>query len=255
MRGALLAAVLLVVGRVAVAAELPFSVDFSLELPGQTSLSLGAGAGSLVRETGNQLVFPAVGLVPASASFAPAGASCVSGLQVRQDGFGGGTLAPTATGFGGPLPLSGSLVADVLAGTLGSLGVPLSLGISASPATRAYSLSPATSAPPVEGFLSLSYSRWNTAVARMTGTHDGAVTTWQVGGSLLSTLAGAQEISLVSPMHLYFADIDAGGTSSRRTIPVAGRMRITVPAPPVLLSEVVGVVTLAGLAWRRWKHR
>ena len=255
MRAALLAALLLVLGRVTDAAELPFSIEVSLELPDQTSLSLGAAAGSLTRLSGDRLVFPAVEIEPASQSFSPAGASCVSGLHVAQDGFGAGTLAPTASGYGGPLPLSGSLIADVLAGALGSFGVPLSLGISASPATRAFSLSPATSAPPVQGLLSLSYSRWGTSVADLTGTQDGIVTTWQVGGSLLSTLAGAQEISLVSPMHVYFADIDAGGTPARRTIPVAGRMRITVPAPPVLLSELAGVVTLVGLALRRWKQR
>ena len=252
MRTWLAAAIVLALGPTVDAAELPFSAVVSLELSDQTSLTLGSAAGTVTRLSDDRLVFPAVEIELAAQSFAPAGASCVSALHAVQDGFAGGTLASTTSGYGGPLPLSGSVIADVLAGAVGSLGVPFSLGASASPATRAFTTSPVASAPPVQGFLSLSYSRWRTSPAALTATEDGAVASqWQVTGSLLSTAAGAQVISLVSPMHVYFADIDAASSPARRTIPVAGRMTITVPAPSVLVSEIVGALTLLGLAQRR----
>ena len=252
MRAWLTAVITLALGAAAGAAELPFSAVVSLELPDQTILVLGAATGTVTRRSDDRLVFPAAEIELASQSFAPVGVSCISALHAVQDGFGGGTLASTTSGFGGPLPLSGSLIADVLAGAVGGLGVPFSLGASASPATRAFTTSPAASAPPVQGFLSLSYSRWRTSLADLTGTENGVVTSqWQAGGSLLSAAAGGQVISLVSPMHVYFADIDAASSPARRTIPVAGRMIITVPAPSVLLSEIVGVLTLLGLAQRK----
>ena len=252
MKTWLAAAIALALGLPAGAAELPFSAVVSLELSDQTSLTLGSGGGTLTRLSDDRLVFPAVEIELAAQSFAPAGASCVSALHAVQAGFGAGTLASTDSGFGGPLPLSGSVIADVLAGAIGSLEVPFSLGASASPATRAFTTSPGTSAPAVQGFLSLSYSRWRTSPAALTATEDGVVASqWQVAGSLLSTASGAQVISLVTPMHVYFADIDAASSPARRTIPVAGRMIITVPAPSVLVSEIVGVLTLLGLAQRK----
>lgn len=249
MRAGLALTLALALGGPVTAAELSFSTEVALELPDQTSLALGAASGTLTRLADERLIFPAVEIELVSRSFAPAGPSCVSGLHVLQAGFGAGTLASTGSGFGGRLPLSGSLIADVLAGAIDSLEVPFSLGASASPAARAFTPSPATSAPPVQGFLSLSYSRWRTSLIDLTGTQDGAITEqWQAGGSLLSTSAGAQVISLVTPMHVYFADIDAASSPARRTIPVAGRMTITVPAPPVLLGEVIGLLSLLALA-------
>jgi hypothetical protein len=155
-------------------------------------------------------------------------------------------------GFGGPLPLSGSLVVAALAGALGDLEVPLLAGVAASPAVRAATASPAASAPPVQAVLSLSYSRWTTAPADLTGTENGAITAqWQAGGSLLSTAGGGQVISLVAPLHVYVGGIDGTGASSRRTTALAGRMTITLPAPPLLASELAAFASLLVLATRR----
>jgi hypothetical protein len=263
LRARLFVALALALAGPARAGELPFSAVVTLELADQTVVALGSAAGRATRLADDRLVFPALELVtPVAAAFTPPPPSCVSPFEVLHEGLEGGTLAALseeaagAGGFGGALPLSGSLVVDALAGALGGLEAPLRAGAQASPAARAYTTAPDASAPPAQAFLSLSYSRWTTAPADLTGTRDGAITLrWQAGGSLLSTAGGAQEISLVAPMHVHTGGIDAGGATLRRTLPIAGRMTIRLPAPPLLASEAVALVSLLALAIRRTRSK
>ena len=233
------------------AAEVPFSAVVSLELPDSTIVALGTISGS-VSLSDEVWLFPASDLENAMATtFTQTNPPPFPPIAVLPEAFAGGRLIASSTSFGGPLALRGIAIVNALAGGFDALELPLSLGVLASPSSLVYTLSPASSALPVQAHATLSFGRWTTGSIELTGTHGGRVANQkQRSGSLLSTASGRQVINLVTPMHVHIGGADEEGAFEPRMIALAGRMVITVPSPSMLAGQLAAASVLLATAFR-----
>lgn len=228
------------------AALAPFTGTITVGFVGGTQVEIASLSGNLDALPNGTLILPPLAF--ASAVTVSLADTYVTAVGFSATGLIGGTLAPTGTGFGGSVPLTGNMPFLLDGGLgLGNLSVPLNIGSLTSP--TAFTSNTAGS---VFVSLSLSFSPWTTAPTYLTGTVSGyATASPTVSGSRTTTPGNNVTINLVSPLQIFRLG-STGGPSQVRTIPGFATMRLEfTPEPTALVLQGVAIATALILGVRR----